>query len=1291
MTRIGHLLGAALLASALMPLADLKAQGNCLNPTIYPADAVIPDPFGGVTEISTCSFEQEYSQVTNIVPNGPYEFTLSSGGYITVRQGTFDGLVVGQGSGAVTATAVDAGDLFAHWNVDDQCSTLNNCVITTVQLILDCTPPTVSYSFTEDCELGTFSILLNVVDAGDGGTVNIIIDLDGGQEVYEGIEPAEYEIGPYANGSQPSVTVQHSSDPLCNVNLGPLFPFTACPITVDCASGTPVQGEYCYDNDEDLSWQYVSSSTGTLRIQFYQGAVAFTDQFVVYDGTDNTGTVLFTHDNNDTENLSGLVLFASSGSLFMELNSDDFTSCGDGGFEVDVLVWEVSCSDCELPIGTATVAVDCPTETYTVNVDVTSIGDAATATIIYTVAGSAPQTVVNVGVGMTELGPFPNGDSVTVVLQNADNDFCSLDLGAFVDPGLCPNLITCGAQPENITYCYQPSDDRSWLYTSVGTGTLRLRFLRGTIESHNYEDLRIFDGTDATGTLMFEHLEFNNYNLGPIGSAINNNFPRYYSIDIFSTTGSLFMEMSSDPSVQCGGEFPTETYDSWEWEVVCLDCDLPEVSYTVVDDCPNNQFSIPIEIGGTGDGAIVNIVYIVNGGEPQTVVNVGVGTAELGPFALNDTVNVVVEHESNSLCNIPLGNITDTGACPLLIDCGTEVSETACYNNSVDLRYYYQGTGTYPLGVFFDAGLLFFGDSLIIYDGGDINAPVLYSGAGLNVTDLFVNTTNPEHRVTIRIVSDEFTSCVDGFEPEALAWRVACLDCVPAATTFTIVQDCTNEQYFIDVAISELGSDPDAQIANTFNTDTLVVTAVGTYQIGPFPTGTELEVTIVNDANSLCNVYSGDLVNPLCPAFYDCPGPTLVETYCYTASDARAWAYELVSASSTTTLRLTFVRGTIERSVYDRIRIYDGPDNTSPLLFEHTGTDFVPYELGPEGSAVLSTGGTYYGVDVAATGNNLYMEMTSDGSVQCGTGTYDPWEWNVYCLDCVDPTVVFNVVPDCLHRSYSTEVIVTEQGGQDDLTVTNVINGDVQTGLGVGVHTFGPYPVDTASVFRVNNSQYEQCRANSDTLTYDGVECISVTCGFDNYEYCYENNEDRWYTYQAAQNVPITVRFLAGQMLAGDSIFIYNNADGTGVASYSGNNGGNLTGFAYNSSNVDNIITLRIKSNGTGSCEDGQVTVPLQWDVACGAVGVEEITSNAFSVYPNPTEGLIRIELGSQVTGAMQLRMLDMSGRVVMDQPLLMNGGTKQTVDMRGLQSGNYMVQLTTPQWVKTQRVQLVR
>lgn len=1057
--------------------ATVSAQGDCLNEDLYPTEPVTPAPDGTVTEIAICSYELEHSQITGINAGATYEFTMSSGGYITVRQDTYDGAVIAQGSASVVATAVTNGDLFAHWNTDDACGTNDECVITTVQLFLNCTPPAVSYTLVEDCDAQNYTVLLNIESLGDAGSLTIEVELDGDVDEITGVGVGEVPLGPFAFDEIPVVRVMHDTDPACNRTFNNIEFETNCPILVDC------------------------------------------------------------------------------------------------------------------------------------------------------------------GV-----------------------------------PGL------------DLTYCYTANDDRSWLFGSTGTGTLRLRFLRGTIESSTFDSLRIYDGADNTAPLLFEHAVTERRHLGPVGSATTDPNPTYYALDVFATGSNLYMEVTSDGSVQCG----SAEYDPWEWEVVCLDCDLPAVSYAVVDDCPNDQFTIQLDVTSLGDASALDFVYTINGTDPQTATNIGLGMVDLGPFAIDDTVNMTVVHPGSELCNVELGNITSTGTCPLLIDCGTEVMDSTCYANWADERYYYQGTGTYPLAVFFDGGQLFFGDSVMIHDGGSIDSPILFQGTDQQLAGTFYYTTNPEHRLTIRVRANGFTSCADGSTTEQLAWRVACLDCVPPTATFTIVQDCDNFQYFIDVDVTDLGTDPMPQIATTATQDTLEIDATGTYQLGPFVSGTELEVTIVNDANSLCNVYSGMLVNPLCPTLIDCPGPTLVETYCYVANDAQAWAYELTGGGANTSLRLTFVRGTIESSNYDSLRIYDGSDNMAPLLFEHTAT--ARRHLGPEGSATLDPAPIYSTVDVTASGNNLYVEMSSDGSVQCeGSTEYDPWEWEVYCLDCASPEVAFNVVPVCTSRGYNVEVEVTGIGGDATLTATNLTSGEAQTGLGLGTYTFGPYPVEEENVFRVFNETYVQCRATSDSLTYTAEECISVTCGFDNYTHCYGNDEDRWYTYQSAQNVPITLAFVGGQMLAGDRIVLYNGRDENAPVLYQGNNGGNFNGFAIPSANVENILTLRIESDGTGSCDDGGVSNPLSWTVACGGVGIEELGTGSIALYPNPTNGLLTIAFGEEVTGKVNVRVLDMSGRAVIETPVNMAGADRSTIDLSGLQQGNYLVQVRTADHVTNQRVQVTR
>ncbi|HRH39319.1 MAG TPA: T9SS type A sorting domain-containing protein, partial [Flavobacteriales bacterium] len=406
----------------------------------------------------------------------------------------------------------------------------------------------------------------------------------------------------------------------------------------------------------------------------------------------------------------------------------------------------------------------------------------------------------------------------------------------------------------------------------------------------------------------------------------------------------------------------------------------------------------------------------------------------------------------------------------------------------------------------------------------------------------------------------------------------------------------------------------------------------------------------------------------------------------YQNGDSHEWAY--ATSDGNGTIHLAFNIGTIETNFYDNLTIYDGADQFAPVLFSHGDASS---NLGPAGSAIDGTGYDYETVDVTTTSGSIYMTMSSDGSVSCEdeTGFFDAWQFEVTCIGCTTPGVSYNLVADCLHRSYNTEVIVTQAPSPLGLTITNPITNQMQTANNVGVFTFGPYTIDSLSLFNVVDGDTPSCVWVSDSLIYASDSCHIVSCGTDNYNYCYGNNEDRWYTYRSAQNVPTTINFTQGQLLAGDKIVLYNGPNENSTVIYQGTNGGNLTGFAVNSQNPQNIITLRIQSNSVGSCGDGAASPELKWWVACGAVGIDEVEAQSFNVFPNPTEGLLYINVGKEVSGQVKVRVMDLSGRTVIERPLSISPNSNNTIDMTGLQSGQYMVQLTTAQWSKIQRVEV--
>ncbi|MBK6752565.1 MAG: hypothetical protein IPG69_03030 [Flavobacteriales bacterium] len=97
------------------------------------------------------------------------------------------------------------------------------------------------------------------------------------------------------------------------------------------------------------------------------------------------------------------------------------------------------------------------------------------------------------------------------------------------------------------------------------------------------------------------------------------------------------------------------------------------------------------------------------------------------------------------------------------------------------------------------------------------------------------------------------------------------------------------------------------------------------------------------------------------------------------------------------------------------------------------------------------------------------MHLTSDTSVQCGTTTtYDPWEWEVICLNCVQPSVSAVLVENCFTGSFTVEVTVNSTG--DGATVDlESVPGSVEhddVGASPTPYVMGPYPnTSTVNLF----------------------------------------------------------------------------------------------------------------------------------------------------------------------------------------------------------------------------------
>jgi hypothetical protein len=74
---------------------------------------------------------------------------------------------------------------------------------------------------------------------------------------------------------------------------------------------------------------------------------------------------------------------------------------------------------------------------------------------------------------------------------------------------------------------------------------------------------------------------------------------------------------------------------------------------------------------------------------------------------------------------------------------------------------------------------------------------------------------------------------------------------------------------------------------------------------------------------------------------------------------------------------------------------------------------------------------------------------------------------------------------------------------------------------------------------------------------------------------------------------------------------------------------------------------------------------------------VEQNQFNNLVLYPNPTDGDVHLEFSTQIGGAAQLRITDLSGKVIAHYPLYVQVGQNLVItDTTNLASGSYLLVL---------------
>ncbi len=408
--------------------------------------------------------------------------------------------------------------------------------------------------------------------------------------------------------------------------------------TIDCTQA-PTNITYCYGNNDTTNWTFTSSDGSPLRLTFNAGGIeSCCDDIILYEGTDNTGAVIY--QGNNGGDLAGLTFDSLGDSMYLEIDADGSVSCASGSF-CCTTQWDfdVACATCVNPQATYSVVSNCVVgPEFFIDVDLTDLGSATSITLSDD-QGSADQTV---GVtGVVQFGPYANNTPVVITVSNADDANCEISSAPLTQEFCLDTVVDCSAGPVNAFYCYDNNDPNQFQYTSSDGSPLNLTINAGEIEGAPFDFLVVLDSDGITELYNGE---------GNDGDITGLTFQ--------STGDTIYFQITSDGSVSCtSGAFP----GGIDYTVACATCINPTATYQVVDDCDNgNQFLVNVNITSLGDATSLTIS---NNQDATTVPVTATGVYQVGPFPFGVDVIITTSNDQDPNCVINSSAI-QLQACP---------------------------------------------------------------------------------------------------------------------------------------------------------------------------------------------------------------------------------------------------------------------------------------------------------------------------------------------------------------------------------------------------------------------------------------------------------------------------------------------------------------------------------------------------------------------------------------------------------------------------------------------------
>jgi len=485
-----------------------------------------------------------------------------------------------------------------------------------------CINPSADFELVSDClNAPQFFVDVDITDLGSATSLEIT-DSEGISTVTV-TEIGIVQVGPFPNGTDVTVDVLNLDDANCLITSSN-FTQEFCTLT-EVACDQPLDETFCYGENEDTTLEYVSEDGTPLNLTFTAGAVEVGfDDIIVFD-TD--GTILFDGDGE----LTGLTFQSTGDTISFQITSDGSVSCQSGArAEIE---YTVNCATCINPVVDFELITDClNAPQFFIDVNITDLGS-ATSLEITDSEGITTQTVTETGV--VQVGPFPNGTDVTVDVLNVDDANC-LITSEILNQEFCTlTEVFCDTPLDDETYCYGDNEDVTIEYVSEDGTILNMAFQAGTVQL-NLDEFFVFD---SDGSILYD---------------MNAEETGFGAFDIsglsFQSTGdSISFQVISSGFTSCQS---TAAYNQFEYSVVCATCINPSASYTILDNCTdddNTDYFIQVNIDSLGDATSL-LVTNDQGDTPQTATEIT--TLDFGPYPVGTLVEFTIANEDDANCTI---------------------------------------------------------------------------------------------------------------------------------------------------------------------------------------------------------------------------------------------------------------------------------------------------------------------------------------------------------------------------------------------------------------------------------------------------------------------------------------------------------------------------------------------------------------------------------------------------------------------------------------------------------------